>query len=121
MSDLHSQTLAPTALLVVMSIDCRHACWHRAMMWWMVLASSLNKVSSYLWASVFLHAQQCWNVPVTGQANRELDCWVYQGLLEAYDLWQAATGVAGVGTSEKRCSLHFYFVYPHPSTTGSCE
>ena len=105
MSDLHSQTLAPTASLVVRSIDCRHACWHRAAMLWMVLASSWNKVSSYLWASVFLLAQQCWNVPVTGQANPELDCCVYQGLLQAYHLRQAATRVEGVGTSKRRCSL----------------
>ena len=69
MSDLHSQTLAPTALLVASSKDRRHACWHGATMWWMVLASSWNKVSSYLWASVFFHAQQCWSVPVTSQAN----------------------------------------------------
>ena len=74
-------------------------------MWWMVLASSWNKVSSYLWASVFLHAEQCWSVPVTSQANPEFDCWVYQGLLETYHLRQTATGVAGVGTSKRRCSL----------------
>ena len=42
-----------------------------------------TKFSSYLWASVFLHGQQCWNVPRTGQANPELDYWVYQDLLEA--------------------------------------
>ena len=105
MSDLHSQTIAPTASLVVRRIDHRHACWHGATMWWMVLGSSWNKVSSYLWASVFLHAQQCWNVPVTGQANPELDCLVYQGLLEVYHLRQASTGVAGFGTSKRHCSL----------------
>ena len=105
MSDLHSQTLALNASLVVRRIDDRHACWQRATMWWMVLTSSWNKVSSYLWASLFLHVQQCWNVPVTGQANPELDCWVYQSLLEAYHLQSGTTGVTGVGTSNRRCSL----------------
>ena len=95
-----------------------------------------TKFSSYLWASVFLHGQQCWNVPVTSKANPELDCWVYQGLLEAYHLWWAATGVTCVGTSKERCSLTYFAetctaestfllcslkkpVYPHPSTTAS--
>ena len=45
-------------------------------MWWMAFASSGNKVSSYLWASVFLQTQQCWKVPATSQANPEWDCWV---------------------------------------------
>ena len=135
MSALHSQTLACTALFVVRSIDHCYACWHGATMWWMVLASSWNKVLIYLWASVSLHAQQCWNMPVSSEANPELDCWVYQGLLEAYHLRQAATGVTGVGTSKRHCSLT-YFVEscateatfllsllkassPHPSTTAS--
>ena len=34
-----------------------------------------------------------------------LDCWVYQGLLEAYHLRPGATVVAGVGTSKRCCSL----------------
>ena len=105
MSDVHSQTLAPTASLVVRSIDHGHACWHRATIWGMVLASSWNKFLSHLWASIFLHIQQCWNVPVTDQANPELECSVYQGLLEAYHLQQAATGVIGVETSKKHSNL----------------
>ena len=108
MSALHSQTLACTALFVVRSIDHCYACWHGATMWWMVLASSWNKVLIYLWASVSLHAQQCWNMPVSSEANPELDCWVYQGLLEAYHLRQAATGVTGVGTSKRHCSLTYF-------------
>ena len=72
---LDSAATSKLILIVVRSIDRRHVCWHGAMMWWMVLASSWNKVLSYLWASLFLHAQQCWNVLVTSQANPELDCW----------------------------------------------
>ena len=52
------------------------------MVTWMVFASSWNKVSCYLWASVCLLAQQCWKVPVTSEADAELECWVYQCLLE---------------------------------------
>ena len=48
----------------------------RATMWWMAFASSGNKISSYLWASVFLQTQQCWKVPATSQANPEWFCWV---------------------------------------------
>ena len=138
MSDLHSQTLAPTPSLVVRSIDRRHVCWHGAMMWWMVLASSWNKVLSYLWASLFLHAQQCWNVPVTSQANPELDCWTV-GFTKAcwrrttcgrVPLWsqvlEPPKGAAAwpVLSSQVEQRLHFYFVYqnpvyPHPSTTAS--
>ena len=44
MTELHSQTLAPNALLVVKRIDHPHACWHGAAMWWMGFASSWNKV-----------------------------------------------------------------------------
>ena len=95
-----------------------------------------TKFSSYLWASVFLHGQQCWNVPRTGQANPELDYWVYQDLLEAYHLRWATTRVTDVGTSKGSCSLTCFAesctteatfllcllkkpVYPHPSTTAS--
>ena len=95
-----------------------------------------TKFSSYLWASVFLHGQQCWNVPRTGQANPELDYWVYQDLLEAYHLRWATTRVTDVGTSKESCSLTCFAesctteatfllcllkkpVYPHPSTTAS--
>ena len=44
MTEPHSQTLAPTDLLVVKSIDRPHACWYGAAMWLMVLARSWNKV-----------------------------------------------------------------------------
>ena len=48
----------------------------RATMWWMAFGSSGNKVSSYVWASVFLQTQQRWKVPATSQANPEWGCWV---------------------------------------------
>ena len=47
MPDMHSQTLASTALLLVRSIDCHHAWRCRAMLWWIVFVSSGSKVSSY--------------------------------------------------------------------------
>ena len=41
----------------------------------------------------------------TNENNPELDCCAYQGLLGAYHLRGAATGVTGVGTSKGRYSL----------------
>ena len=40
-----------------------------------------------------------------GKPMQEFYCWVYRGLLEAYHLRQAATGVAGVVTSKRGCNL----------------
>ena len=48
----------------------------RATMWWMAFGSSGNKVSSYVYASVFLQTQQRRKVPATSQANPEWGCWV---------------------------------------------
>ena len=59
MNELHSQTLVPTVLLVVKSIDRPHACWHGAVMWWMVLASSWNKVFKLPVGFHFLAVLEC--------------------------------------------------------------
>ena len=59
MNELHSQTLVPTVLLVVKSIDRPHACWHGAAMWWMVLASSWNKVFKLPVGFHFLAVLEC--------------------------------------------------------------
>ena len=72
------------------------------MVTWIVFASSWNKVSIYLWASICLLSQQCWKVPVTSEADAELECWVYQCLLEAYQLQPAIVmPVAQVLKAEK--------------------
>ena len=81
-------------------------------------------------------------VPVTSEADAELECWVYQCLLEAYQLQPAtvmhvaqvlepANGAAArpalpSQTMEARAAEATFLlcllkkpVYPHPSTTAS--
>ena len=112
------------------------------MVTWVVFASSWNKVSNYLWASVCSLAQQCWKVPATSEANAKLECWVYQCLLEAYQLQPAtvmpvaqilepgngaAARPALSSQTMEACAAKAKFllcllkkpVYPHPSTTAS--
>ena len=58
-----------------------------------------------MYVYICMHAQQCWKVGVINKISPELDCCVYQGLLEAYHLWGAATRVTGFENSKGRCSL----------------
>ena len=86
MSDLHSQTLAPTASLVVTvatHVDTEQRCGG-----WSLQALQTNSV-----------AQHCWRVPVTGQANPRV------GLLGLPKLAGGIPPAAGHHWGRRCCNL----------------